>query len=125
MRLLSPFMPFITEEIWHALYDDNPPAKSIAMMSYPPVQPSHVGMQIKMELVQSLIVEIRALRKEAGVEEKAVGSQVELRIDGDLKHVIAENIAIVERLARVNEVRFVAEIATGLSKHSTATSMWP
>jgi isoleucyl-tRNA synthetase len=32
LRLLSPFMPFITEEIWHALYDGNPPAKSIALI---------------------------------------------------------------------------------------------
>ena len=35
LRLLSPFMPFITEEIWHALYDGNPPAKSIALTQYP------------------------------------------------------------------------------------------
>ena len=25
LRLLSPFMPFLTEEIWHALYDGKPP----------------------------------------------------------------------------------------------------
>ncbi len=35
LRLLSPFMPFLTEEIWHALYDGKPPAKSIALTSYP------------------------------------------------------------------------------------------
>ena len=35
LRLLSPFMPFITEEIWHAVYDGNPPAKSIALTQYP------------------------------------------------------------------------------------------
>ena len=35
LRLLSPFMPFITEEIWHAVYDGNPPAKSIALTRYP------------------------------------------------------------------------------------------
>jgi valyl-tRNA synthetase len=28
-------MPFLTEEIWHALYDGNPPAKSIALTQYP------------------------------------------------------------------------------------------
>ena len=35
LRLLSPFMPFITEEIWHALYNGAPPAKSIALTRYP------------------------------------------------------------------------------------------
>ena len=28
-------MPFLTEELWHAVYDGNPPAKSIALTSYP------------------------------------------------------------------------------------------
>ena len=28
-------MPFLTEEIWHAVYDGNPPAKSIALTQYP------------------------------------------------------------------------------------------
>jgi valyl-tRNA synthetase len=118
LRLLSPFMPFITEEIWHALYDGNPPAKSIALMSFPPVQSSHARVQIEMELVQSLVVEVRALRKEAGVEEKAV-VPIELRVEGDLKHVITENTATVLRLARVSEVRFVDQITAGLPKRST------
>ena len=35
LRLLSPFMPFLTEEIWHALYAGAPPAKSIALITLP------------------------------------------------------------------------------------------
>ena len=35
LRLLSPFMPFLTEELWHALYEGEPPAKSIALTRYP------------------------------------------------------------------------------------------
>jgi valyl-tRNA synthetase len=120
LRLLSPLMPFITEEIWQAVYDGDPPVKSIALTSYPPVQSSHVRMQIEMELVQSLIVEVRSLRKETGVEEKAV-VPIELRIGGQLRNVITENTAMVERLARVSEVRFVDQISPGLAKHSTPT----
>ncbi len=118
LRLLSPFMPFITEEIWHAVYDGNPPAKSIALMSYPPVNSIHLQAQVEMELLQSLIVEIRALRKEIGVEEKAV-TPSEIRIAPERKHIVEENRDIIERLARVSEVRFVKQIAPGLSKHST------
>ncbi|MGA8042333.1 MAG: class I tRNA ligase family protein, partial [Terracidiphilus sp.] len=119
LRLLSPFMPFLTEEIWHAVYDGNPPAKSIALMSYPPVHSLHLRAQGEMELLQSIIVEIRALRKEIGVEEKAV-TPIELRIATERKHIVEENSATIERLARVNEVRFVDAITTGLAKHHTA-----
>jgi valyl-tRNA synthetase len=72
-----------------------------------------------MELLQSLIVEVRALRKEAGVEEKAA-VPVEVRTNDRLKQLAEENREIVERLARVSEVRFVPSISAGLAKHSTA-----
>jgi valyl-tRNA synthetase len=71
-----------------------------------------------MSLLQNLITEIRALRKEAGVEEKAV-VPVEVRADAALTEIAEENRDIIEKLARVSEVRFVEEITTGLTKHST------
>ena len=71
-----------------------------------------------MTLLQEFIVEVRALRKEIGVEEKAM-VPIEVRIDADLKQVISGNLAIVERLARVSEVRFVDRISAGLARHST------
>jgi valyl-tRNA synthetase len=121
LRLLSPFMPFLTEEIWHALYDGNPPAKSIALASYPQAieNSADAAALSEMALLQSLIVEIRALRKEVGVEEKAT-TPVEVRIGAKLQATVQQNIAMVERLAKVSELRFVAEISAGLSKHSTA-----
>jgi valyl-tRNA synthetase len=120
LRLLSPFMPFITEDIWHALYDGNPPAMSIALASYPNAgdrRPDE-SAQIDMSVLQNLIVEVRALRKEIGAEEKAV-TPIEVRTDAGIQVSLKENRAIIERLARVSEVRFVKQIALGLSKHST------
>src|SRR5271167_3693249 len=35
LRLLHPVMPFITEEIWHAMYEGKPPLQSIALAAYP------------------------------------------------------------------------------------------
>jgi valyl-tRNA synthetase len=114
-------MPFLTEEIWHALYDDKTPAESIALTSYPTGN-EHIDdvALIDMGVLQSLITEIRALRKEIGVEEKA-STPVELRIDAESQAVVKQNIAIVERLAKVSELRFVDQIAAELSKHSTAS----
>jgi valyl-tRNA synthetase len=122
LRLLSPFMPFLTEELWHAVYDGNPPAKSIALMSYP--QPGFAReawdphAQAEMQWLQELIVEIRALRKEIGVEEKA-DVPIEVRIHADLREFVEENHDMIEKLARVSEIRFVDQISDGLSRHST------
>ncbi len=120
LRLLSPFTPFLTEELWHAVYDGNPPAKSIALTPYPRSQSPEDDSDAEtgMALLQSLIAEVRTLRKEIGVEEKAT-TPIEVRIDSAHQHVVEQNSATVERLARVGEVRFVAEITPGLPKHST------
>ena len=71
-----------------------------------------------MGVLQNLIVEVRALRKEIGVEEKAT-VPIEVRTDAASRKIAEENNAIIERLARVSEVRFVEQIDPGLSKHST------
>ena len=120
LRLLSPFMPFLTEELWHAVYDGDPPARSIALTRFPQAAESGQDEAAveQMELLQSVIVEIRALRKEIGVEEKAV-TPVELRVDGALRPAVEQNSAMIERLARVGEIRFVDQISAGLSKHHT------
>ena len=119
LRLLSPFMPFLTEEVWHAVYDGEPPAKSIALTRFPQAEASRDSAALEqMGLLQNLIVEIRALRKEIGVEEKAT-VPIELRIDEHLEFVISQNSATVERLARVAEVRFVPQISSGLARHAT------
>jgi valyl-tRNA synthetase len=120
LRMLSPFMPFITEEIWHALYDGNPPAKSIALTRYPQAgELSSYTARDEMHLVQNLIVEIRALRKEIGVEEKAV-VPAEVRAGAAAQAAFAASSETIQRMARVSELRFVTEISAGLAKHSTA-----
>ena len=122
LRLLSPFMPFITEELWHAVYDGNPPAKSIALTIYPNSRETsdrHVTAIEEMTFMQNLITEIRGLRKEIGVEEKTI-VPIEVRADAVSRKIAEGNRDIVERLARVSGVRFVEQITTGLSKHSTA-----
>jgi valyl-tRNA synthetase len=120
LRLLSPFMPFLTEELWHAVYDGKPPAPSIALTRYPQAAetPADAVALDQMGLLQSLIDEVRGLRKEIGVEEKAV-TPIEVRSDAATEAALKANSAMIERLARVSEVRFVKGITAGLSKHST------
>ena len=118
LRLLSPFMPFLTEELWHAVYEGKPPAKSIALARFPQADgPAKDQAPLEeMELLQNLIVEVRALRKEIGVEEKA-STPIEVRTHATARQIFKTNRDIVQRLARVSEVRLVQEISAGLAKH--------
>jgi valyl-tRNA synthetase len=125
LRLLSPFMPFITEEVWHTVYDGNPPVKSIALTQYPAAGKllhHHESAINIMTMIQSLIDQIRGLRKEVGLAEKAV-IPVELRIEPEpVMESIKRNHDIIERLARVGEIRFVDQISLGLTSISTLIS---
>ena len=97
-------------------------AKSIALAYFPNPgklagEPAPVIEEVA--FLQDLITEVRALRKEIGVEEKAI-VPIEVRTGSASRKIAAENRDIIERLARVSEVRFVEQITAGLSKHSTA-----
>ena len=100
LRLLSPFMPFLTEEIWHAIYDGNPPAKSIALTAYPAAGQPDATALAEMEALQGLISGLRAQRKERGVPEKeAVPAQ--FAGSSDLAALFAANLDLIRSLARV------------------------
>ena len=120
LRMLSPFMPFITEELWHAVYDGKPPLKSIALAAYPRVDPSQVDAdaETEMAIMQDLIEGVRTIRAELKIEHKQKVA-IEIFADSDIQALIERNRAAVERLANVEALDFVE---SSLSKSSGARS---
>jgi valyl-tRNA synthetase len=107
LRLLAPFMPFITEEIFHAIYEGKPPAKSIALVGFPKFDPKEVdeAAEREMELLQNVITHIREMRAEAGVPTKEAVAVALKSVDGSQKALQANETAI-KRLANVGEVKY-------------------
>ena len=112
LRLLSPFMPFLTEELWHAVYEGEGPAKSIALTRYPQRTHADDNSVVGMRRVQDLIVSIRARRKEIGVPERE-SVRIFVVYDAgsgagstrrELNNVYVENEEIIRRLARVSAI---------------------
>jgi valyl-tRNA synthetase len=110
LRLLSPFMPFITEEIWHAMYEGKPQKKSISLTRYPELDPCWLNDQAEeqMTLLQDLIEKVRNIRAELKVEPK-VRTPVKIHAAPDVQRLIEENRGTVERLAAVEGIEFVRE----------------
>jgi valyl-tRNA synthetase len=117
LRLLSPIMPFLTEELWHALFNGEPPAKSIALSPYPQGNPQTSTVEADFALLQELIVAVRGLRKDLAVEEKL---PVPIRIRALQTGLpFAANLEIIQRLARVTDVESVAALPEGAAVRST------
>ncbi len=110
LRLLSPFMPFITEEIWHAVYEGKPPAKSIALTRYPQLEERWLDAKAEQEMaiLQELIVAIRNMRAELKVEPK-VKTPIRVHTDAATQKLVDENRGMLERLANVEGMEFMAE----------------
>ena len=99
-------MPFITEELWHAVYDGNPTAKSIALTPYPFVEEAKINQPVilKMQLAQSIVSGIREARKDRGVPERETVAAYVLGapiygIDS-FSNFLSENRAWIEKLSR-------------------------
>jgi valyl-tRNA synthetase len=122
LRLLSPFMPFLTEEIWHALYAGALPAKSIALTRYPQASdfPSSDLTLAAMETMQELITTIRALRKELSVPEKEPAA-IALHAGARVLALTGAHADMLGRLARVSAIEFSTEPLTGNNARSTST----
>jgi valyl-tRNA synthetase len=116
LRLLSPFMPFLTEELWHALYASvggPSPAKSIALTRYPQAADFAADRHAvdAMNLMQDIITGIRAYRKDLGVPEKehveslvldVNYSNVNYPIQVSVSDLISQNAKQIERLSKTS-----------------------
>ena len=125
LRLLSPFMPFLTEEIWHALYNGAPPAKSIALTRFPvPMDFSRDEDSVReMEILQGIIVSVRGLRKDMGVPEKEAAS-IQIFFAPEATKYLQDQaslLAVLSRLARVSQIKYLDTAPAGANTRSSST----
>ena len=66
LKLLHPFMPFVTEEIWQQI-TPRTPQEALIIASYPEQKPFDEGVLAEFELVQDIISGVRTVRKEKNI----------------------------------------------------------
>ena len=109
LRLLHPVMPFITEEIWQAMHEGQPPLKSVALAPYPQADPKQYDLtaETEMAILQDLIVNVRNVRAELKVEPKVKVPIEVFAHEPGIRAMIEQNRGAVERLANVEKITFL------------------
>lgn len=122
LRLLHPFMPFLTEELWHQL-PQKAGAKSIALDAYPEARPAwkDEGALREFGLVQEIIQSLRAIRADMKLDPKKKVPAEFSSATSEIRSVIEANREGVLRLGLLSELGIGHEkLAEGGGVRSTA-----
>src|ERR1700687_5188586 len=122
LRLLHPFMPFLTEELWHQL-PQRPGTKSIAVDKFPEAQANwkNTAAQEEFGLIQEVITSLRNMRAELKLDAKRKVAADCLVQNPYARDLIRGNLEPIRRLAILSEFRFSStslDAAVGVM-HST------
>ncbi|MGH9711125.1 MAG: class I tRNA ligase family protein, partial [Candidatus Acidiferrales bacterium] len=103
LRLLHPFMPFITEELWHRL-PQNAGTKSISLQSFPEPHAEWVNPEAErsVALVQEIVVAARNIRAEIKLDTKKKVAADFASQYPEVRNRAAENLDVILRLGSLS-----------------------
>jgi valyl-tRNA synthetase len=106
LRLLHPFMPFLTEELWHQLPQKSG-AKSIALDSFPVAKETWKDPEAVREfgVVQEIIQNLRVIRAEMKLDPKKKVAAEFSSADTWARGVISANKDAIQRLALLSDLQ--------------------
>lgn len=100
LKLVHPFMPFITEEIWQLL-KQRKDGESISVSKFPSTDESkiNVSSEKEMEFVQSIITAVRNIRGEMNIPPSKT-----VKIFLKTSNIKKEQLSYIKRLAKAEEI---------------------
>jgi len=106
--MLHPFMPFITEELWHALGERS---GDLIVAQWPaPDVAADTTAKVEIDTLVDFIQNVRSLRNEYNVPPSAVIAFIEVGSGVDASEFLSSNKVIIQRMCRVRRVGFSSGI---------------
>ena len=117
LKMLHPFMPFITEELWQALYDRKP-GDSIMRERLQLDAPNEAGEQLTktIEQVKQIVSGVRMVRSQKNIAPKEA---LELQVVGSNRY--EQFNAAISKMANVKAISVVAEKSADASAFMVGT----
>jgi len=117
LRLIHPFMPFITEEIWQLLYERKE-GESIMINSMPEIKKYDKELTTRFEFIKECVSAVRTVRREKKIPNK---EKLTLFIRADETDFNLEFLPVLSRLCNLVGIKFVTEKQTGAASFMVRT----
>ena len=108
LKLLHPFMPFVTEEIWQQI-SSRTPQEALIIANYPKEKPFDEGILDEFEFIKEVISGIRTIRKEKNIPFK---EEISFSVI-DNEHLATKWNSIIEKLGNVSAISYVEKAIEG------------
>ena len=108
LKLLHPFMPFLTEEIWHYTAERTP-EEALIVSTWPTLKPFNANLISEFENTMEVISGIRTIRKDKNIPFKdSIGFKV---VNND--NVSHHFDSVITKLGNISSLEYVSEKVEG------------
>jgi valyl-tRNA synthetase len=108
MKLLHPFMPFLTEEIWHYTAERTP-EEALIISTWPIIKPFNANLISEFENTMEVISGIRTIRKDKNIPFK---DSIEFKVVNN-DNVSNYFDSVVTKLGNISSLEYVSEKVDG------------
>ncbi|MDB2317456.1 valine--tRNA ligase [Flavobacteriales bacterium] len=109
LKLLHPFMPFISEEIWSLISDRHSPEERLIVAKWPVVKPVDVKILTDEKMASEVVSGIRTIRKEKNIANK---DQVALFVKAN-EDTDRSFDSVISKLGNLSDLTYVDEKVEG------------
>ena len=107
LRLLHPFMPYVTEEIWQTMPHHG---ESIVTAKYPRHLPREADAEEHMSLIIEAVTGIRTIRGELNLSPTLELKAYIKTLSEDVRQVLAGNLSYLKKLAKADIIEIGADV---------------
>ncbi len=118
LKVIHPFMPFITEEIWQLLIDRKD-GESIMVSQLPEVKRFDRNLVAGFESVKETISAVRTVRKDKNIPNKET---IELMILSDRDSYDPKFLPVLSKICNLSDIKFVSEKQEGAVSFMVGTT---
>ena len=108
LKLLHPFMPFLTEEIWQYIAERTP-EQALIISEWPTMKNTNADLVAEFDFVTEVIAGIRTIRKQKNIANK---DSIDLKIINNEKNAITFD-AVIVKLGNIESLEYVTEAVNG------------